>query len=125
MININNINIFYINYIMSDKQNKNIHLLLRLKNKNENFYNNLIDVINTMKEIKTIYSPVISDNVENLLDEYIDDLKIINEFIKHYEKDINSLINETCIHEIVEDDIDIGENSKRIKYCKICEITFH
>lgn len=111
---------------MSNNSNNNIHLLLRLKNKNEHFYNNLIDAINTMKEVKTTFSySTISNNIEKLLDEYIDDLKIINEFIKHYEKDINSLINETCIHEIEEDDIDIGENSKRIKYCKICEITFH
>jgi esterase/lipase len=110
---------------MSDNSNKNIHLLLKLKHKNEHFYNNLIDLINSMKEerIKKTTN-VISDNIVNLLNEYTNDIISMKEFIKHYIKDIDSLINETCIHEIEEDDIDIGENSKRIKYCKICETTF-
>jgi Mg2+ and Co2+ transporter CorA len=110
---------------MSSKSIKNIQLLLKLKKQNENFYNYLIDVINTIKEIKSsCCSNDVETNIKNLLDDYNNDIDSIKELAKHYVKDINSLINETCIHEIEEDDIDIGENSKRIKYCKICEITF-
>jgi hypothetical protein len=106
---------------MSNKLNKNLQLLFKMKQKNKKFYYNLIDDISSINDINT--SSNININIKNLIDDYINDISSIKEMVKQYIIDIDKLICNTCIHEIEEDDIDIGESSKRIKYCKICEST--
>jgi hypothetical protein len=105
-----------------------INLLLELKKINTNLYKYLIEITDKITDIKTSndsYECKLNTELTYLLDEYKIDIISVKEFVKHFNKDLDIQINQTCIHEIVEDDIDIGENSQRIRYCTICETTFH
>lgn len=108
-----------------------INILLEIKKINTNLYKYLTDITDKIIEIKSMYSNSnkneykLNTEITYLLDEYKINIISVKEFVNQFNKDLDIQINETCIHDIEEDDIDIGEQSKRIRYCTICETTFH
>ena len=108
-----------------------VELLLKIKNLTNHFKSTITEIINKKNEINDIikndniqYDNII-DIIEKLEDNFNDEsLKILINFINLYNKEIDDKINKFCDHLIVIDDIDISlDESKRIKYCKKCELT--
>jgi hypothetical protein len=111
---------------MIDSDNKKLDLLLSLRN----LIQNETTVIQNNSE--NINSFLINDhdnesiNIYYRLCDYVkmryERDKIEREKILH---DINDIINRTCDHDIIEDEIEdiYSENLTKIQYCSICEKT--
>lgn len=92
--------------------NSQIYSLLN-DNKNLSFYYHSFDLIdkNSMKEENTHFLNSLQTKINN--NKYL--ISLIDDFLKN-----------NCKHEIIEDYIEGGIEKEmiKIKYCKICEITF-
>ena len=96
---------------------------LFLKKNYVNILSNLLDNKNIYEEILNsdyskdrylVYEFILKKNCEKQVEE-----------IKYYLQEINKKIICNCNHQVVEDLIDVDpDNSKIIRYCKICEKTF-
>jgi hypothetical protein len=94
---------------------KNIDYFLFLKKKYINILNYLSEIINSYEEM-LLYN-------DEFLSQY---KKYKNEVyeMKHLINNVNISICKLCIHEFVDDVIDITpERSQKIEYCVICEYT--
>ena len=97
---------------------------LFLKKKYNIILHNLKDIYNTYNSIlestitKSLY-------LEYEINEKKQCEKQINQ-IEYYIQQIEIQISNRCIHDFIEDEIDITpETSKKIKYCCICEYTIN
>jgi hypothetical protein len=95
-----------------------------------NLNNSAMDIKKFKSRVKKIDNNYFKDDKEELLEEFLlifDKDGFINEFkdyIINYKNVIDEQINRFCIHEWVNDLIDITpDRSQYITYCKICEVT--
>jgi hypothetical protein len=100
-------------------------LLSKLTESNTN-----IDIEKFKSRVKKVNTTYFNDDKAELLKEFLtifDDGGLIDEFknyIAIYKNIIDDKINNICIHEWVEDYIDITpDRSQYISYCRLCEIT--
>jgi hypothetical protein len=110
-----------------------VELLLKIKNLTNHFKSAITEIINKKKEINNILidnDNIQYDNINDIIEKLENNfneepLNILINLINLYNKEIDDKINNFCDHLIVVDDIDISlDESKRIKYCKKCELTF-
>ncbi len=92
-------------------------------------YETKINMANIKRDVNNLDNNYFEEDKYNIYTQLLDifDEVYMDDLIKilsSYKNNVESTLNNTCSHEWVYDDIDIGpEKSQRICYCKLCEIT--
>ena len=83
--------------------------------------NSVINFKEILNEQKTPLLKKIIENYNSLELKYTKDVNLLKSFLI----EINKQIKAVCVHEYVEDYVDIDlDTSKKITYCSICDSTF-
>ena len=106
----------------------NINIFLFLRNKYNDILSNIKSIDDSYDEINDFLNNSKCDNVflicikdQKIKMDYTNELKQIKKLINLCNLNIKNM----CKHEFIEDDIDINlDTSKKIVYCKICELSY-
>jgi hypothetical protein len=92
-------------------------------------YEARINITNIKREINELDNNYFEEDKDNICLQMLDifdenSMDNLIQILSIYKNRVEDKLNNTCVHEWVYDDIDIGpESSQRICYCKLCEIS--
>jgi hypothetical protein len=109
--------------------NMSLEYYLLCKKKYDNIINYLKEIIENYNDIFSYTTELNIDEVETMMDCFqpiVHKDQITNKLVavSHMRDICEKNIQKLCIHEFVNDTVDIGqERSQNITYCKVCEYT--